>query len=351
MKILVTGAAGFIGFYVTQTLLERGDEVIGLDNINDYYEVTLKYNRLDTCGIKKESINYGKPVLSKKFNGYQFYQLNLEDRDAVLSLFKEHKFDRVCHLAAQAGVRYSITHPFAYINSNIVGFLSILEGCRHHAVQHLVFASSSSIYGLNKVQPFSVRHNVDHPVSLYAASKKSNELMAHTYSYLYKLPVTGLRFFTVYGPWGRPDMAYFLFTKAIFEGNPINVFNYGNMKRDNTYIDDVVQGVIHVIDKAPEGNASWDEMNPDPASSPAPYKVYNIGNNNPVKLIDFIQTIEAACGKEAKKNLVPMQPGDIYSTYADVSDLEKDFGYKPDTPISTGITRFVQWYKSYYNVK
>ncbi|MBN2531984.1 MAG: NAD-dependent epimerase [Spirochaetales bacterium] len=348
MKILVTGTAGFIGFFVAQTLLERGDEVIGLDNINDYYEVDLKYDRLDLCGIKKESINYGKPVLSHRFDNYHFYRLNLEDRDAVLSLFKEHKFHRVCHLAAQAGVRYSITHPFDYINSNIVGFMSILEGCRQNDVEHLVFASSSSIYGLNKVQPFSVHHNVDHPVSLYAASKKSNELMAHTYASLYKLPVTGLRFFSVYGPWGRPDMAYFQFTKAIFEGSPIDVFNYGNMERDNTYIDDVVTGVIRVLDKAPCGNASWDEMNPDPSSSPAPYKVYNIGNNTPVKLMDFIKTIETACGKEAKKNMVPMQPGDIYSTYADVNELEKNFGYRPDTPIDVGIGKFVQWYKSYY---
>lgn len=350
MKILITGTAGFIGFYIAQTLLKRGDEVIGLDNINDYYEVDLKYSRLAVCGIKKELIRYGNPVLSGTYDNYQFYKLNLEDREAVLSLFKEHKFDRVCHLAAQAGVRYSITHPFAYINSNIVGFMSILEGCRYNKVKHLVYASSSSIYGLNKTQPFSVRHNVDHPVSLYAASKKSNELMAHTYAHLYKLPVTGLRFFTVYGPWGRPDMAYFLFTRAIFKDKPIDVYNYGNMERDYTYIDDVVQGVIRVIDKAPGGNASWNEMNPDPSSSPAPYKVYNIGNNSPVKLMDFIKTIETACGKEAKKNMLPMQPGDVLSTYADVDELEKDFGYKPGTPISTGIKRFVQWYKSYYKV-
>jgi UDP-glucuronate 4-epimerase len=350
MRILVTGTAGFIGFSLAQALIERGDDVIGLDNINDYYDVNLKYDRLACTGIKREKIQYNTPVQSGTCDNYCFYKMNLEDRDAVLSLFKNHTFDRVCHLAAQAGVRYSITNPFAYIDSNISGFIHILEGCRHHHIGHLVYASSSSVYGLNKSQPYSVHDNVDHPVSLYAVSKKSNELMAHAYAYLYKIPVTGLRFFTVYGPWGRPDMAYFLFTRAILEDKPIDVFNFGDMARDFTYIDDIVQGIIRVIDKAPAGNSSWDGEHPDPSSSPAPYKVYNIGNNSPVQLMDFITTIETVLGKEARKNLVPMQPGDVHSTYADVNDLIKDFGYEPDTPVREGIGKFIAWYKDYYKI-
>jgi UDP-glucuronate 4-epimerase len=350
MRILITGTAGFIGFFLVQALIKRGDEIIGLDNINDYYDVNLKYDRLACTGIKREGIQYNTPVQSETYKQYRFYKINLEDRDAVLGLFKKHTIDRVCHLAAQAGVRYSITNPFAYIDSNITGFINILEGCRHHQVKHLVYASSSSVYGLNKSQPYSVHDNVDHPVSLYAASKKSNELMAHAYAYLYKIPVTGLRFFTVYGPWGRPDMAYFLFTRSILENKPIDVFNFGDMARDFTYIDDIVQGIIRVIDKAPAGNPSWDGEHPDPSSSPVPYKVYNIGNNSPVQLMDFITTIETALGMEARKNLVPMQPGDVYSTYADVNDLIKDFDYEPNTCLEEGIGKFIAWYKNYYKL-
>ena len=347
-KILVTGTAGFIGYHLAKRLIERGDEVVGLDCINDYYDVNLKYARLERTGILKNEIEYGEFVQSSKFKNYKFIMLKLEDREAILKLFSIEKFDKVCNLAAQAGVRYSIEKPFTYIDSNIVGFMNILEGCRHNGVKHLVYASSSSVYGLNEEMPFSVHHNVDHPVSLYAASKKSNELMAHTYSYLYQIPTTGLRFFTVYGPWGRPDMALFLFTKAILEGKPIDVFNNGNMQRDFTYVDDIVEGVVRVIDSPPAGNPGWSGRQPDPGTSVAPYRVYNVGNSRPVKLLDFIEAIEDALGKRAVKNFLPMQPGDVPATWADVSDLAADFGYQPSTPVEEGIRRFVEWYRGYY---
>ncbi len=347
-KILVTGTAGFIGFHLAEVLLKRGDEVMGLDAINDYYDVGLKYDRLKKTGIHKDNIRYGEVVQSDTYQKYRFVQLNLEDRDAILKLFKQEKFDKVCHLAAQAGVRYSLENPFAYIDSNITGFINILEGCRHHNVKHLSYASSSSVYGLNESMPFATHDNVDHPISLYAASKKSNELMAHTYSYLYGLPTTGLRFFTVYGPWGRPDMALFLFTKAITEGKPIDIYNNGNMQRDFTYVDDIVNGLVRVIDNAPKGRADWSGKNPDPSCSVAPYKIYNIGNSNPVKLMDFIHAIEKFLGKESIKNYMPIQPGDVPATFANVDDLTEDLDYRPSTPVTVGIQRFVAWYRGYY---
>jgi len=348
-KILVTGTAGFIGFHLAQRLIERGDEVVGLDCINDYYDINLKYSRLQITGIEQATINYGKFVQSSKFQNYRFIQLKLEDREAILRLFSEEKFDKVCNLAAQAGVRYSIQNPFTYIDSNINGFLNILEGCRHNNIKHLAYASSSSVYGLNEEMPFSTSHNVDHPISLYAASKKSNELMAHTYSYLYKIPTTGLRFFTVYGPWGRPDMALFLFTKAIIEGKPIDVFNNGNMQRDFTYIDDIVEGVIRVLDNPPKGDSNRSGKRPEPGSSIAPYKVYNIGNSSPVKLLDFIEAIENATGYKALKNFLPLQSGDVPATWADVTDLIENFNYRPNTPIQKGVNEFVSWYKEFYS--
>lgn len=348
MKILITGTAGFIGFHLAKILLERGDEVIGLDNINDYYDVNLKYSRLKKTGIEKLKIIENNLISSSKYPNYRFIKLNLEDRENILKLFQVEKFDKVCHLAAQAGVRYSLVNPYAYIDSNIVGFINILEGCRHSDVKHLAYASSSSVYGLNETMPFSVHHNVDHPVSLYAASKKSNELMAHTYSHLYKTPTTGLRFFTVYGPWGRPDMALFLFTKAILNNQPIEVFNNGEMSRDFTFIDDIVKGVVRVIDNPPTGNENWTGKDPDPASSPAPYKIYNIGNNSPVKLLDFIEAIEKATGKKAIKHFSPIQPGDVTATWANVDDLISDLDYKPYTPIQSGIQKFVNWYMNFY---
>ena len=351
MKHLITGTAGFIGFHLAKKLLERGDEVIGIDSINDYYDINVKYGRLAETGIDKDLISYGQSVQSTIYPNYRFFQLNLEDREGIDKLFKEEKFDKVCNLAAQAGVRYSLTNPYAYVESNMIGFINLLEACRHNHVKHLAYASSSSVYGLNESQPFSTHDNVDHPISLYAASKKSNELMAHTYSHLYGLPTTGLRFFTVYGPWGRPDMALFLFTKAILEDKPIDVFNYGEMQRDFTYVDDIVEGVTRVIDNPPTGNPKWDGTNPDPSSSKAPYKIYNIGNNNPVKLLDFINAIEKALGKTAQKNMLPIQPGDVPSTYADVSDLVTDLGYKPNTSIQKGISEFVKWYISFFGVK
>ncbi len=347
-KILVTGTAGFIGFHLAQRLIERGDEVIGLDCINDYYDINLKYSRLHITGIEKNEISYGKFVQSTKFNNYRFIQLKLEDRDSILKLFTEQKFDKVCNLAAQAGVRYSIQNPFTYIDSNINGFLNILEGCRHNNVRHLVYASSSSVYGLNENMPFSTSHNVDHPISLYAASKKSNELMAHTYSYLYGMPTTGLRFFTVYGPWGRPDMALFIFAKAITEGKPIDVFNNGNMQRDFTYVDDIVEGIIRVIDNPANKDDKWSGQKPNPSTSVAPYKIYNIGNSSPVKLLDFIEAIESALGKKAIKNFLPLQAGDVPATWADVDDLVENLGYKPQTTIQYGINRFIEWYKNFY---
>ncbi|MHC1704322.1 MAG: NAD-dependent epimerase [Tenuifilaceae bacterium] len=350
MKILVTGTAGFIGFHLAKRLLERGDEVIGLDCINDYYDVNLKYSRLEITGINRDEIEYGRLVQSTKFKNYKFIKLKLEDREAILELFKNEKFDKVCNLAAQAGVRYSIEIPFTYIDSNIVGFINILEGCRHSSIKHLVYASSSSVYGLNETMPFSTHHNVDHPISLYAASKKSNELMAHTYSYLYELPTTGLRFFTVYGPWGRPDMALFLFTKAIFEGKPIDVFNNGEMQRDFTYVDDIVEGIVRVIDNPSVVDNKWTGNDPDPSSSKAPYKIYNIGNSNPVKLLDFIEAIEESLGKKAIKNFLPLQNGDVPATWADVDDLVRDLDYKPKTNVNEGIRKFVNWYNNYYNI-
>ena len=348
MKILITGTAGFIGFSLAKKLLERGDEIIGLDNINDYYSVDLKYARLKETGIERSSVEYGKLVPSSVYENYSFIQLNLEDKEGIDSLFEEQKFERVCNLAAQAGVRYSLENPRAYIDSNIVGFLNILEACRHNFIHHLVYASSSSVYGLNEDMPFSTHDNVDHPISLYAASKKSNELMAHTYSHLFSLPTTGLRFFTVYGPWGRPDMALFLFTKAISEGQPIKVFNEGNMRRDFTYVDDIIEGVTRVIDKIAEGNTFWTGKSPDPATSRAPYKVFNIGNSSPVNLMEFIDAIEESIGKKAIKEFMPMQPGDVPVTWADVSDLETELGYKPDTPVKVGVKRFIDWYKDFY---
>ncbi|MRI83451.1 MAG: NAD-dependent epimerase [Nitratiruptor sp.] len=350
MNILVTGTAGFIGFHLAKRLLERGDRVIGVDNINDYYDVQVKYGRLRELGFSEGEFEFGKRYESQKYPNHTFYRINLEDKGAIEEIFKRHRIHRVCHLAAQAGVRYSLTNPEAYVQSNIVGFLNILEACRHHEVEHLAYASSSSVYGLNERMPFSVEDNVDHPISLYAASKKSNELMAHTYSHLYNIPTTGLRFFTVYGPWGRPDMALFLFTKAILEDRPIDVFNYGKMKRDFTYIDDIVEGVVRVIDNPPKPDGCWSGRRPNPASSKAPYRVYNIGNGAPVELMEFIKAIEKALGKEAKKNMLPIQPGDVPATWADTSALERDFGYRPNTPIQDGVARFVQWYRSFYNL-
>jgi len=324
--------------------------VIGIDNINDYYDIRVKYGRLKESGIEESDIEDGRSVSSTLYPGYRFVKMDLEEREAIEELFRRERFDAVCNLAAQAGVRYSIENPRAYIQSNIVGFLNILEACRDNEVKHLVYASSSSVYGLNESMPFSVHDNVDHPISLYAASKKSNELMAHTYSHLYSIPTTGLRFFTVYGPWGRPDMALFLFTKAILEGREIDVYNYGDMRRDFTYIDDIVEGIVRVLDRPPKGDARWSGKNPDPGSSVAPYKIYNIGNNDPVKLLDFISAIEKATGRQARKRMLPIQPGDVPATYADVKDLIADTGYRPDTPIEEGVERFVAWYREFYNV-
>ena len=332
-KFLVTGAAGFIGFHLCQSLLTRGESVVGLDNLNDYYNVQLKRDRLSQL-IERP--------------GFEFHKIDLADRSALTSLFAKGQFDVVVNLAAQAGVRYSLMNPQAYVDSNLVGFVNILEGCRHHGVKHLVYASSSSVYGANTRMPFSVHQNVDHPVSLYAASKKANELMAHTYSHLFGLPTTGLRFFTVYGPWGRPDMALYLFTAAILAGQPIDVYNEGRMRRDFTYIDDIVEGVIRVANHIPRPNRDWSGDDPDPGTSSAPYKVYNIGNNQPVELLYFIETLERQLGVPAKKNFLPMQPGDVPATYADVDDLMRDVGFRPGTPIEDGIARFVAWYRSYH---
>ena len=351
MKILVTGSAGFIGYHTVFKLADKCESITGIDSINDYYDINLKSGRLERTGIDSGSIDYNKPVKSTKYDNYTFIKLNLEDREAMNQLFKREKFTHVCHLAAQAGVRYSIENPFAYIDSNINGFINILECCRHYNIEHLVYASSSSVYGLNEKLPFSTSDNVDHPVSLYAATKKSNELMAHAYSHLYRIPVTGLRFFTVYGPWGRPDMAYFSFTKAISEGKSINIFNNGDMMRDFTYIDDIVEGVVRVIGLVPEGNSTWSGMKPDPSSSKAPYKIYNIGNNNPVKLLDFVKVLEKELGLEAEKKFLPMQAGDVYATYADVDDIAEDTGFRPSTPIEAGIKKFVEWYKTYYSAE
>jgi UDP-glucuronate 4-epimerase len=335
MRVLVTGAAGFIGFHTSLRLLSRGDEVFGIDNLNNYYNPQLKHDRLAQL-LERDK--------------FKFEQLDISDRDGMARYFSRNKPDRVIHMAAQAGVRYSLKNPHAYVDSNLVGFTNILEGCRHNGIEHLVYASSSSVYGSNKKLPFSVNDSVDHPVSLYAATKKANELMAHTYSHLYSLPATGLRFFTVYGPWGRPDMALFLFTKAILDGEPIDVFNFGRMQRDFTYIDDIVEGVIRVLDRIPEPVAFDGGRTFTPAESACPYKVYNIGNHSPVELLYFIEVLEKCLGKEAKKNLLPIQPGDVPATFADVDALMRDVGFKPDTPVEVGIARFVEWYRGYFGV-
>ena len=333
MHILLTGAAGFIGFHVAQRLLGRGDTVVGVDVMNDYYDVRLKEARLG--------------LLSGK-TGFSFHRTDLADREEMAALFKKARPQRVINLGAQAGVRHSLTHPLAYVDSNLVGFVNILEGCRHNGIEHLVYASSSSVYGANTTMPFSVHHNVDHPLSLYAATKKANELMAHTYSHLYQIPTTGLRFFTVYGPWGRPDMAPFLFTKAILEGRPIDVFNEGRMKRDFTSIDDIAEGVVRVTDRIAAVNPVWDGACPDPGSSRAPYRIYNIGNNHPVELLHFIQCLEDALGVRAVKRMLPLQPGDVPATCADVDDLDRDIGFRPSTPVEEGVRRFASWYRAYY---
>lgn len=348
MKYLVTGVAGFIGFHVAQKLLDRGDEVVGLDIINDYYDINLKYSRLEFRGIQKSEIEKGKLVQSTTQPNYRFIQLELAEKEPLMKLFEDEKFDVVIHLAAQAGVRHSLTHPEVYIDSNIMAFLNILEGCRFHQIKHLVYASSSSVYGSNEKMPFSTSDPVDHPISLYAASKKANELMAHTYSHLFGIPTTGLRFFTVYGPWGRPDMALFLFTEAILKGEPIQVFNYGKMKRDFTFIDDIVEGVVKVADRPAQPNQEFDSQNPDPGSSKAPYKIYNIGNSEPVLLMDYIKAVEKGLGKTAIMELLPLQPGDVPASHADVTDLVRDTGYKPATPIEDGVKAFTDWYLDYY---
>ena len=377
MKILITGTAGFIGFHLAKKLLERGDTVVGLDNINDYYDVNLKYSRLAETGISREAETWHTRIQSSIYPKYSFVRMNLEDREQLMMLFEKEKFDKVCNLAAQAGVRYSLINPHAYINANIVGFINILEACRYHNIKHLAYASSSSVYGNNTKMPLSTGDNVDHPISLYAATKKSNELMAHTYSHLFGIPTTGLRFFTVYGPWGRPDMALFLFTNAIIAGKPIQVFNNGNMVRDFTYVDDIVEGVIRVIDSppgshpersrrviknelkagVPEGGTTEGTSSPQhntqsggshPNSTSAPYKVYNIGNSSPVQLMEFIDAIEHHLGKKALKEFLPIQPGDVARTEADVTDLVQNLGYKPDTPVKKGIGEFIKWYKAYF---
>jgi len=336
MKILVTGAAGFIGFYVCKQLLERGDHVTGVDNMNDYYDVSLKEARLS---------------MLLPYKGFSFVKADISDRSDMEELFRTGEFEKVINLAAQAGVRYSLINPHAYIESNIVGFINILEGCRHNGVKHLVYASSSSVYGANETMPFSVHDNVDHPLSLYAASKKANELMAHTYSHLYRLPTTGLRFFTVYGPWGRPDMALFLFTDAIVNNKPIKVFNYGKHRRDFTFVDDITEGIIRTLDHTAEPNPGWSGLKPDPGTSRAPWRVYNIGNSTPVELMDYISAIEEQLGKTAEKEYLPLQPGDVPDTYADVDQLIQDVHYKPETTVQEGIKRFVAWYKEYYKVQ
>ena len=336
MKILITGAAGFVGFHLSRKLLDQSVEIIGIDNLNDYYNPTLKQSRLE---------------ILEKYDNFVFHKIDLKNQAAVNKIFENYRPEYVINLAAQAGVRYSIENPHAYIDSNLIGFINILEACRNYPVKHLLYASSSSVYGGNKIAPFSTNHNVDHPVSLYAATKKSNELMAHTYSHLYNIPTTGLRFFTVYGPYGRPDMAYFSFTKDILAGNPIKVFNHGKMERDFTYIDDIVEGIEKLVDIIPVANKNWDESRNDLSESFAPYKIYNIGNNSPVPLMRFINSIEAALGKEAEKIYMDMQPGDVLRTYADVSDLERDINFKPSTSIENGVLRFVEWYKEYYNIQ
>jgi len=348
MKILITGTAGFIGFHLAKKLLERGDEVIGLDNINDYYDRELKYARLNELGIRKNNI-IDDILINSTNKKHRFIKTDLTNKTTINNLFKNENFDAVCNLAAQAGVRYSIENPHAYIDSNIIGFTNILEACRHHHVSNLSYASSSSVYGLNKSQPFQTSDHTNHPVSLYAATKKSNELMAHTYSHLYNISTTGLRFFTVYGPWGRPDMAPMLFADAITNDRPIKVFNHGNMSRDFTYIDDIVEGIIKVIDNPAQKDSNWNANDPSPQSSSAPYKIYNIGNNAPVNLMEFISEIESSLGKVAEKNFMDIQAGDVESTFADTSDLNNDFNYKPFTPLDKGVSEFITWFKNFYN--
>ncbi len=335
MKVLVTGTAGFIGSTLAHRLIDRGDQVVGIDNVNDYYDPSLKLARLDRL-LEKDS--------------FIEERISIEDKDAMEKVFKTHRPDRIVHLAAQAGVRYSLENPYAYIDANIYGFLNILENCRHVGIEHLVYASTSSVYGSHTNMPFSIHDHVDHPVSLYAATKKSNELMAHTYSHLFQIPVTGLRFFTVYGPWGRPDMALFLFTRKILAGEPIDVFNHGNHKRDFTYVDDIVEGVIRTLDNVATANPMWDASNPDSATSASPYRVYNIGNSQPVNLMHYIEVLESCLGRTTERNLLPLQPGDVPDTYADVTDLTRDVGYKPDTSVEDGVARFVEWYRDYYQV-
>ncbi len=348
MKILITGSAGFIGFHLAQKLMKQNHQVIGIDNINDYYDVSLKHERLKESGIDIEEIAYNIPVSSIKSPNYTFYQLDLTDFTNLNALFDKEQFDVVCNLAAQAGVRYSLEAPFSYIQSNITGFSHILECCRHHSTKHLVYASSSSVYGLNEKIPYSTQDTTSHPISLYAATKKSNEVMAHSYSHLYNMPTTGLRFFTVYGPWGRPDMAYFKFSNKITNGIPIDVYHNGEMSRDFTYIDDIVEGVEKILFNAPQGNENWNPQLPDPSSAKAPYRLYNIGNNQPVNLLHFIETLENCLGQKATKNFLPLQPGDVINTWADVNDLVQDFDYQPNTSIEEGIQRFVNWYKEMY---
>lgn len=350
MKILITGAAGFIGYHLARRLIGEGADVVGLDNINDYYDVNIKYGRLQELGISRDRIDLNDWIKSSTLTNFKFVRLNLEDNRNIAEIFQRERFDMVCHLAAQAGVRYSLENPHAYINSNILGLLNILEGCRRTEVKHLAFASSSSVYGLNEKIPFSTSDNVDHPVSLYAATKKGGELIAHSYSNIYRLPVTGLRFFSVYGPWGRPDMALFLFVRNILEGKEIEVYNYGKSQRDFTYIDDIVDGICRVLEHPPKGDPNWNGKNPDPSSSSVPYKIYNIGHSSPISLMEFIRTIEETLGKKAKMKMLPMQPGDVNASWADVTDLHRDLGYKPVTGVTEGIREFVQWYLDYYPV-
>lgn len=348
MKILITGTAGFIGFHLALKLVLEGHEIVGIDNINDYYDPELKFARLLECGIEKVNVNWHRETISKKYPNYRFIRMNIENKGELMALCAREQFDVIVHLAAQAGVRYSILNPDAYAQSNLLSFLNILEVSRHNPVKHLVYASSSSVYGLNSTMPFSVHDNVDHPVSLYAASKKANELMAHTYSHLYRIPTSGLRFFTVYGPWGRPDMAYFLFADAITKGKPIQVFNHGKMKRDFTYIDDIVQGIVNVMNKPATPDENWNSADPDPSRSTAPYRIYNIGNNNPVELMSFIQEIEKNMGRKAVMQMKEMQDGDVAATWANVDDLINNFNYKPSTKLETGIKNFVEWFNHYY---
>jgi UDP-glucuronate 4-epimerase len=350
MKVLITGTAGFIGFHLATLLHQQGHTVLGLDNVNDYYDVNLKLNRLKVNGFDAGKIEYAKVLRSSFLDNMSFIKLDLNDKEKILNIFGEFRPETVINLAAQAGVRYSLTNPDTYINSNIQGFLNILEACRKYPVKQLLYASSSSVYGLNKNMPFSVHSTVDHPVSLYAASKKANELMAHTYSHLFGIPTTGLRFFTVYGPWGRPDMALFIFTRSILEGKPIEVFNHGKMERDFTYVDDIVGGISRMLSVAPAGNPFWNPEEPDPADSSAPYRIYNIGNSRPVKLLDFISAIEHKTGKKAIMHMKPIQAGDVEKTWADTSGLKADYDFSPDTPVQEGIDRFIDWYMDYYKV-